>query len=231
MAHGDKAVVLDHGDHKHLLLLGPNHPPTSAAFLAVFVLMIAAQVRLPFSVMCVCVCVCDDYFYQLSSICGVDLVGLFEFERSSFFLSFFLSCFFACFHLFSLSHFVSWLLFVLRVLFSQVGIFAWKQHYHRSFMNVTLVGLWVIPFLMSVSARFYRFLFVWFVVAVTFASFVSFLLFFPQRVYRREGGERVVFHGRSKHSVRIRLRGAAREDENIFMTKTGLQHPCALCWS
>jgi hypothetical protein len=85
-SHGESVMVVDHGDHSHLLLLGPDHPPTSAAFLGVFAFMIACQ----------------------------------------------------------------------------VGIFSWKRNRPHSFMLVTLVGLWVVPFLLSVSAGHTRFLLIWF---------------------------------------------------------------------
>jgi hypothetical protein len=76
-ADGESVMVVDHGDHKHLLLLGPDNPPTSAAFLAIFAFMIGAQ----------------------------------------------------------------------------FGIFAWKKQHPASFMLVTLVGLWVIPFALSLWAK------------------------------------------------------------------------------
>ncbi len=76
-ADGESVMVVDHGDHKHLLLLGPDNPPTSAAFLAIFAFMIGAQ----------------------------------------------------------------------------FGIFAWKKQHPASFMLVTLVGLWVVPFALSLWAK------------------------------------------------------------------------------
>ncbi len=32
---------------------------------------------------------------------------------------------------------------------SQIGLYWWKKKYYRSFQNVTLIGLWVIPFILS----------------------------------------------------------------------------------
>ena len=78
-------MVVDHGDHKHLLLLGPDNPPTSAAFLAVFAFMIVCQ----------------------------------------------------------------------------FSIFAWKKRNPHSFMMVTLVGLWTVPFVLSLYAFHIRFLLIW----------------------------------------------------------------------
>jgi len=49
---------------------------------------------------------------------------------------------------------------------SQVGLFIWKKKYYRSFQNITLLGLWIIPFLFSVSAGFWRMILIWTVYSI-----------------------------------------------------------------
>jgi hypothetical protein len=58
-----------------------------------------------------------------------------------------------------------------------------------------------------------------------FCVFCFFFLFlFPKRVYRREGGERVVLHGRSRHDCGInRVHGT--RDENIVHDEDGSAEP------
>jgi RING finger protein 121 len=44
---------------------------------------------------------------------------------------------------------------------SQIGLFFWKKKHYRSFQNVTLLGLWLIPSLFAFQAGFWRMLSVW----------------------------------------------------------------------
>jgi len=44
---------------------------------------------------------------------------------------------------------------------SQIGLFLWKKHYYRSFQNVTLFGVWLIPFIFGFSAGFWRMVTIW----------------------------------------------------------------------
>jgi len=47
------------------------------------------------------------------------------------------------------------------LLASQAGLYVWKLKKYRSFQSATLIGLWVIPFLWSISVGFYRMLLFW----------------------------------------------------------------------
>eukprot|EP01116_Phalansterium_solitarium_P014431 TRINITY_DN32098_c0_g1_i1.p1 TRINITY_DN32098_c0_g1~~TRINITY_DN32098_c0_g1_i1.p1 ORF type:complete len:306 (-),score=35.63 TRINITY_DN32098_c0_g1_i1:1-918(-) len=49
----------------------------------------------------------------------------------------------------------------LILLLSQGGLYFWKLKYPRSFVQVTLFGLWIIPFVFCVYFRFSRMLAVW----------------------------------------------------------------------
>jgi len=51
-------------------------------------------------------------------------------------------------------------MFIFLIL-SQLGLYLWKKKYYRSFQSTTLIGLWIIPFLMSGFLWFFRMLFVW----------------------------------------------------------------------
>jgi len=47
------------------------------------------------------------------------------------------------------------------VIMSQLGLSLWKQHHSKSFHFVTLIGLWLIPFVWSVVSQLWRMLTVW----------------------------------------------------------------------
>ena len=95
-AHGASAMWFEHKKHKHLLILGPEHPPHGAVFLTLFVCMIGLQ----------------------------------------------------------------------------LGIFYWKNKYPSSYQKVTLVGLLVIPPIISFASHFYRFLIIWLIFCIITAYLV-----------------------------------------------------------
>jgi len=53
------------------------------------------------------------------------------------------------------------LFYLFFLIFSQIGLFLWKKKHYRSFQNVTLLGMWIIPFLFAVSAGFWRMISIW----------------------------------------------------------------------
>jgi len=71
-----------------------------------------------------------------------------------------------------LHQFLFLILFVILIL-SQVGLFWWKKKYYRSFQNVTLVGLWAIPFIFCIYLGWFRFIFVWSIFSAISASLIS----------------------------------------------------------
>jgi len=87
-----------------------------------------------------------------------------------------------------LHNFLFVLLFVF-LLVSQIGLFFWKKKHYRSFQNITLLGLWAIPFLLSVYSGFWRMIFVWTIFsAITFylmkqASVSLIPADIPKRIY------------------------------------------------
>jgi len=56
---------------------------------------------------------------------------------------------------------------------SQIGLFFWKKKHYRSFQNVTLFGLWIIPFGFAAYLMFFRMLFVWTVFSVITAYLIK----------------------------------------------------------
>jgi RING finger protein 121 len=53
------------------------------------------------------------------------------------------------------------LMLIALIVVAQAVIFWWKKKHQRSFLFVTLLGVWLIPFGFSVYAGFYRFLAIW----------------------------------------------------------------------
>jgi len=66
------------------------------------------------------------------------------------------------------------LMFAFLIL-SQAFLYWWKKNYNRSFLNVTLIGLWLIPLALSLYANFIRFVVIWalFSVVTIFFFYVS----------------------------------------------------------
>mmetsp|Transcript_1668 Transcript_1668/g.2178 ORF Transcript_1668/g.2178 Transcript_1668/m.2178 type:complete len:328 (-) Transcript_1668:31-1014(-) len=58
-------------------------------------------------------------------------------------------------------HSFLFLVLIAFVMLSQFGLFYWKQKHYRSFQNITLLGLWLVPFGISLLAGFWRMLLVW----------------------------------------------------------------------
>ena len=56
-------------------------------------------------------------------------------------------------------------LFALMIL-AQLGLVYWKKKRYKSYLQVTLVGLWLIPFVFSEFLHFYKFLFIWTVYSI-----------------------------------------------------------------
>ncbi|KAG2499840.1 hypothetical protein HYH03_002131 [Edaphochlamys debaryana] len=52
---------------------------------------------------------------------------------------------------------------MLLMIGAQTALFIWKKRHRKSYELVTLLGLWLMPALVSVHLHFWRFLFVWFV--------------------------------------------------------------------
>jgi len=58
-------------------------------------------------------------------------------------------------------HNVLFIMLFIFLIASQVALYVWKKKYYRSFQNVTLFGLWIIPFLFALSAGFWRMISIW----------------------------------------------------------------------
>jgi len=55
---------------------------------------------------------------------------------------------------------------------SQIALFMWKKYYYRSFQNVTLIGLWIIPIMFAFSAGFWRMIVIW----IVFSAITGYLI-------------------------------------------------------
>jgi len=65
------------------------------------------------------------------------------------------------------------LLFVFLAVGAQIGIVLWKQKSPRTYMKITLLGFWLIPFGISVTQRYWRMITLW----TLFTSVSAFLLY------------------------------------------------------
>jgi len=63
------------------------------------------------------------------------------------------------------------LLFFL-IIAAQVALYLWKKHRYSSFRNVTLLGLWVIPFGWSLYLGYWRMIFIW----IIFSSITGYII-------------------------------------------------------
>lgn len=71
---------------------------------------------------------------------------------------------------------VFFVLFVFMLL-AQVLLVIWKQRHYKSFQTVTLLGLWLIPMLLSLYVRFVRMLLVW----TTFSVSTGYIVWLASR--------------------------------------------------
>lgn len=76
------------------------------------------------------------------------------------------------------------------MLLAQVLLYAWKKYYPNSFQNVTLFGLWMIPFAWSAFSMFWFFLSVW----TLFSILTLFVIHRARRVPLRPRTPRMVYY-------------------------------------
>jgi len=66
------------------------------------------------------------------------------------------------------------LIFLLTFLIiAQIGLYIWKKRHYRSFQNITLAGMWLIPFFFSCYAGFIRMLIVWSIFSILNGVIIS----------------------------------------------------------
>eukprot|EP01114_Cavostelium_apophysatum_P013662 TRINITY_DN3358_c0_g1_i1.p1 TRINITY_DN3358_c0_g1~~TRINITY_DN3358_c0_g1_i1.p1 ORF type:complete len:336 (-),score=24.54 TRINITY_DN3358_c0_g1_i1:88-990(-) len=63
-------------------------------------------------------------------------------------------------------------LLIVVIILSQLGLHYWKRNYYRSFQQTTLFGLWIIPFVFCIAMGWWRMILVW----SLFTSFTGYLL-------------------------------------------------------
>ncbi|XP_064080544.1 E3 ubiquitin ligase RNF121-like [Macrobrachium nipponense] len=44
---------------------------------------------------------------------------------------------------------------------SQIGLVAWKKHHYKSYQLVSMLGVWMIPFILCLHNHWWRFIFIW----------------------------------------------------------------------
>ncbi|EGC34894.1 hypothetical protein DICPUDRAFT_34297, partial [Dictyostelium purpureum] len=69
------------------------------------------------------------------------------------------------------------MLIIILIVALQVGLFIWKTNYSKSFIKVTLVGLWVFPILYSIYSGFIRFI----IFSIIFSSMLGYLFYISTR--------------------------------------------------
>eukprot|EP00033_Pygsuia_biforma_P002784 GCRY01003074.1.p1 GENE.GCRY01003074.1~~GCRY01003074.1.p1 ORF type:complete len:311 (-),score=1.91 GCRY01003074.1:334-1266(-) len=62
-------------------------------------------------------------------------------------------------------HQVIFLTLILVLIIAQFFLYLWKMRAYKSFQNTTLLGLWVLPLLFSLSLGYWRFLIVWIIIS------------------------------------------------------------------
>ncbi|XP_067140326.1 E3 ubiquitin ligase Rnf121 [Centruroides vittatus] len=58
------------------------------------------------------------------------------------------------------------LILIASVLVAQVVLVEWKKRHYRSYQRVSLLGMWIIPIIVSIHHGWWRFIIIWFVVTI-----------------------------------------------------------------
>lgn len=58
-------------------------------------------------------------------------------------------------------HAEMFIIFILAVAFSQIALVTWKRKHFRSYQLCTLIGMWLVPPVISVHKGFWRFVCTW----------------------------------------------------------------------
>lgn len=69
-------------------------------------------------------------------------------------------------------HQILFILLFLILIASQIGLYIWKKKYYRSFQNVTLIGVWIIPFFFCIFFGWWRMIILW----TSFTTITGYLL-------------------------------------------------------
>ncbi|CAH8845505.1 unnamed protein product [Trichobilharzia szidati] len=87
-------------------------------------------------------------------------------------------------------HLEMFLVAVFSLLVCQMGLMFWKQRHFRSYQLVTLIAMWLVPFIYSIFADFSRFVVIWVLFSLTTGAMVYLAskkrisTTTPRRVYR-----------------------------------------------
>ncbi|CAG0924831.1 unnamed protein product [Notodromas monacha] len=58
------------------------------------------------------------------------------------------------------------LVLFMTLIVCQVGLIQWRQRHYRSYQAVTLLGMWLIPLVLSVKNLWWRFIAIWVVFSI-----------------------------------------------------------------
>ncbi|CAH8538696.1 unnamed protein product [Heterobilharzia americana] len=87
-------------------------------------------------------------------------------------------------------HLEMFLVAVISLSVCQMGLMFWKQRHFRSYQLITLIAMWIVPFVYSIFAEFSRFVVVWVLFSLTTGAMVylsckkRISTTTPRRVYR-----------------------------------------------
>ncbi|VDQ00640.1 unnamed protein product, partial [Trichobilharzia regenti] len=87
-------------------------------------------------------------------------------------------------------HLEMFLVAVFSLFLCQMGLMYWKQRHFRSYQLVTLIAMWLVPFIYSIFADFSRFVVIWVLFSLTTGAMVYLAskkrisTTTPRRVYR-----------------------------------------------
>lgn len=58
------------------------------------------------------------------------------------------------------------MILVFTLLIAQILLVEWKKRYYKSYALTSLIGLWLIPIVISVKSLWYRFIVIWIVFTI-----------------------------------------------------------------
>lgn len=63
-------------------------------------------------------------------------------------------------------HALMLLILIVTIVVAQTALIAWKKHHYKSYQNVSMFGMWIIPLCISLYNHWIRFIGIWFVITL-----------------------------------------------------------------
>lgn len=65
------------------------------------------------------------------------------------------------------------LILVVAICVAQIILIAWKKRHQKSFQSVSMFGMWLVPFFISIYNHWWRFIGIWSVISIITGSLIS----------------------------------------------------------